>query len=41
MMDVFTVASKPDAKPIDPKHLLKLGLDAVSLLGHAKYDLSL
>ena len=41
MLESCTVASRPGAKPLDAKALFKTGLDALTFLGHANYELSL
>ena len=41
IMKALSEASKPGAKPVDTKQLFKTGLGSLSLLGHAKYEVSL
>ena len=41
IMEVLSEASKPGAQPVDTKQLFKTGLDSLSLLGHASYEVSL
>ena len=41
MMEALTVSSRANGKPIDTKDMFKIGLDALSLLGHANYETSM
>ena len=41
MMEAFTAASRPSGKAVDERALFKTGLDALTLSGHANYELSL
>ena len=41
MMNALSLSSRPGAKPLDARCLFKTGLDALSLLGHGNYLLSL
>ena len=41
MLEAFTQASKGGAALLDPKALFKMGLNALSMLGHANYEASL